>query len=304
MMASVAEFAGVPPLRGELLRDVPMARFTSWRVGGPADELYRPVDVADLGHYLAALPDRAPDPVWVGLGSNLLVRDGGIRGSVVCLSKSLQGIRRVAPDRLRVEAGATCARVARRGAKEGLAGGEFLAGIPGTLGGALAMNAGAFGGQTWDLVRAVEVINRNGRRETRRPPAYRIAYREVVGPPREWFTAAELQLLPGESGQIRDGMRKVLRQRRASQPLDMPSAGSVFRNPPGDYAARLIEQCGLKGTRRGDAVVSGRHANFIVNLGSATARDIEALIGHVAAVVLEATGVLLQPEVHIVGEPA
>ena len=288
-------------LRGELVRGFPMARLTSWRVGGPADELFRPADAQDLAVYLKQLTPERPDPVWVGLGSNLLVRDGGIRGPVICLSRSLQQIRRAAPDRLRVEAGATCARVARRALKEGLAGGEFLAGIPGTMGGALAMNAGAFGGETWGLVCAVEVINRRGEREMRRPEAYRTGYRQVVGPAGEWFIAAELRFERGEGAAIRQRMREVLRKRRDSQPLDQPSAGSVFRNPPGDFAARLIEGCGLKGQRKGGAEVSDRHANFIVNRGDASAADIEMLIETVIRVVREQTGVALVPEVRIVG---
>ena len=303
MSAACATVTG-PPLRGELARDVPLARFTSWRVGGNADELFRPADAADLALYLAHLPPGAPDPVWIGLGSNLLIRDGGIPGPVVCLDRSLRAISRSAPRRLRVEAGATCARVARYAAKEGLAGGEFLAGIPGTMGGALAMNAGAFGAETWDRVCAVEVINRSGARETRYPPVYRIGYRQVAGPHAEWFLAAQLQFETGAVAAIRQRMREVLRKRRASQPLDKPSAGSVFRNPPGDFAARLIERCGLKGIREGGAQVSDRHANFIVNLGDATAGDIETLIERVATRVRQQTGVTLVPEVRIVGVSA
>lgn len=290
-----------PALRGELLHGVPLHRHTSWRVGGPADEFFRPADIPDLARYLAGLAPHSPDPLWLGLGSNLLVRDGGVRGAVICLSRSLQDIRRVGPDRLRVEAGVTCARIARRSAKEGLAGGEFFAGIPGTLGGALAMNAGAFGGQSWDLVEAVEVVDRRGRREARRPPVYKVGYRAVVGPPGEWFVAAELRFKPDAVGAVRQRIRDVLRRRRQTQPLDMPSAGSVFRNPPGDFAARLIESCGLKGCRVGDAEVSPRHANFIVNRGEARAADIEALIERVAREVSQRTGVTLQPEVRIVG---
>ncbi len=288
-------------LRGKLLHDEPMARHTTWRIGGPADRYYQPADIDDLAEYLSQLPEGEP-VLWLGLGSNLLVRDGGIRGSVIATSGMLDQLEIVGSDRLRAEAGVSCAKVARFAARHGLTGAEFLAGIPGTLGGALAMNAGAFGGETWSIVRAVETLDRHGQRHRRTPDEYEIGYRHVRGPVGEWFVAAELQLRPGdtEAGQAR--IKELLAKRGATQPTKQANAGSVFRNPEGDFAARLIEACGLKGVCEGAACVSEKHANFIVNTGGATAAQVEALIQRVADTVERQQGVRLVREVHIVGE--
>jgi UDP-N-acetylmuramate dehydrogenase len=182
-----------------------------------------------------------------------------------------------------------------------LVGGEFLAGIPGTLGGALAMNAGAFGGETWSLVRRVETIDRRGVRRWRAPADFQVGYRQVRGPAGEWFVTAELQLQAGDGEAGLQRVKELLERRNATQPIGLPSCGSVFRNPPGDHAARLIEACGLKGTRRGGACVSAKHANFIINEGTASAADIEDLIRYVAETVERMQGVCLVPEVHVVG---
>lgn len=287
--------------RGRILLNEPLARYTTWRVGGPADCLYRPEDLTDLAHYLVVLP--AGEPLfWLGLGSNLLVRDGGIRGTVVNTRGKLSVQRRLEPDLVYVECGTQCAQVARFCSAEGLTGGEFLAGIPGTMGGALAMNAGAFGGETWNLVRRVHTVNRQGEVRARPAGDYQVGYRTVVAPAGEWFVAAELELKQGEVETGRERIRELLARRAQTQPLNRPSCGSVFRNPPGDYAARLIDVCGLKGCCMGGAVVSEKHANFIINKGDATAADIEMLILHVKKKVLEEHGVELVPEVRIVGE--
>ncbi|PKM45943.1 MAG: UDP-N-acetylenolpyruvoylglucosamine reductase [Gammaproteobacteria bacterium HGW-Gammaproteobacteria-1] len=288
-------------LRGVLLENEPMARHTTWRVGGPAERYYQPADIADLAQFLAALPGDEP-VFWVGLGSNLLVRDGGIRGTVIATSGLLNGIGQVDAVTVRVEAGVSCAKVARFCARLGLTGAEFLAGIPGTMGGALAMNAGAFGGETWRLVRAVETLDRNGQLRERSAADYSVGYRAVQGPEGEWFVAAVLELAMGDTDAAAARIRELLDKRAASQPTQQPNAGSVFRNPPDDYAARLIESCGLKGRCVGSACVSTRHANFIVNTGGASAADIEALIELVAATVQQQSGVSLVREVHIVGE--
>ncbi|MGE0370521.1 MAG: UDP-N-acetylmuramate dehydrogenase [Gammaproteobacteria bacterium] len=289
-------------LRGILRHGEPMARHTSWRVGGPAEHYFEPADLDDLTVYLGTL---APDePVlWVGLGSNLLVRDGGIRGSVIVTNGVLDAITHVSDTVVQAGAGAPCAKVARYCASAGLAGAEFLVGIPGTMGGALAMNAGAFGGETWRLVTAVDTIDRHGRLTRRLPGEYETGYRSVRGPAGEWFIAAQLQLQPGDAGQARARIKELLARRTDLQPTGQPSCGSVFRNPPGDYAGRLIEACGLKGTRIGGAEVSRKHANFIVNDGGASAADIEALILRVRETVERLQGVQLMPEVRIVGEP-
>lgn len=289
-------------LRGSLLRDEPMARHTTWRVGGPADRFYIPADADDLAEFLRSLPAEEP-LLWLGLGSNLLVRDGGIRGTVIATAKALNALARTDATHVRVEVGVPCAILARFCAREGLAGAEFLVGIPGTFGGALAMNAGCFGGETWQVVETVETMDRTGRSHVRRPEEFEVGYRHVRGPRDEWFVAANLRLAPGDGDELTTRMRNLLDKRSASQPTQQANAGSVFRNPPGDFAGRLIEASGLKGFCIGGACVSEKHANFIVNTGAATAADIEALILHVIERVEAQHGVRLETEVRVVGEP-
>mgnify|MGYP002278258049 CR=1 FL=1 len=288
-------------LRGELSSDEPMSAHTSWRVGGPADQCYRPADLEDLQQFLAAL---APDePVtWVGLGSNLLVRDGGIRGTVILPFGGLDTLESVDSGRVRAGAGVACARVARFAARAGLTDAEFLAGIPGTMGGALAMNAGAFGGETWSLVASVQTLDHQGELHQRKRTDYEVSYRTVSGAKNEWFVATDLQLQAGDSAAAQSRIRSLLERRSATQPTQQPSCGSVFRNPPGDFAACLIESCGLKGEQIGGARVSEKHANFIVNLGSASAADIETLIRYVQRQVQQRHDVRLHMEVRIIGE--
>ncbi len=288
-------------LRGQLLRNESMSRHTSWRVGGPAEHLYIPADLDDLAAFLRGLPPQEP-LCWVGLGSNLLVRDGGVRGTVIMTSGALNGLELLAPDVVRAEAGVAGAKVARFSVEHGLRGAEFLAGIPGTVGGALAMNAGAFGGETWNIVQAVETLDRTGSRHTRTPADYRIGYRQVAGPAGEWFVAAHFRLTPNAAGEGKTLIKSLLARRGATQPTQLPNAGSVFKNPPGDHAARLVEAAGLKGACEGGACVSELHANFIVNRGNATAADIERLIARVQAEVQARFGVALEVEVRVVGE--
>ncbi len=288
-------------LRGELTVNEPMSAHTSWRVGGPADRCYKPADLEDLQNFLGTLPvDEAV--LWVGLGSNLLVRDGGIRGTVILPFGGLDLLQVLDGKRLRVGAGVTCAKVARFAARTGLTGAEFLAGIPGTMGGALAMNAGAFEGETWPLVREVQTIDHQGELHRRAHSDYQVSYRSVSGPRNEWFVSVDLQLKAGDVNAAQERIRALLERRNATQPTRQPSCGSVFRNPDNDFAARLIESCNLKGERIGNAQVSEKHANFIVNLGQAKAADIEALIRYVQQRVQEQHGVRLQTEVRIVGE--
>ena len=281
-------------------RDEPMSRHTSWHVGGPAELFFTPRDRDDL---LAFLPTVAADaPIhWVGLGSNLLVRDGGLPGVVICTQGTLDGLERISETQVRAGAGVTCARIARQCSKWGLGPAEFFAGIPGTLGGALAMNAGAFGGETWRHVENVTTVDRSGHTHSRARAAYRVGYREVSAPvAEEWFIEAQLSFehRPGTHG---DEIKKLLERRRAAQPIGEWSCGSVFTNPANDHAARLIEVTGLKGLRIGDASVSTKHANFIINHGKASAADIEQLIARVREAVRAAHGVELRPEVRIVG---
>ena len=289
-------------LRGEMLLDEPLSRHTTWRVGGPARRFYRPADSRDLIAFLQMLEPEEP-LLWLGLGSNLLVRDGGFPGTVIATQGRLMGLE-TANGLIRAEAGVPCAQVARFAARAGLTGVEFLAGIPGTLGGALAMNAGAFGGETWQQVSLVETVDRRGAVRERHPDEFDIGYRQVRGVEGEWFLAAWLKLEQGDTTTASRRIRELLEKRAASQPTKQPSCGSVFRNPEGDYAARLIEAAGLKGTCVGGAQVSEKHANFIINTGSARAADIERLIEHVQQVVEQKSGVQLVPEVHRVGVEA
>ena len=294
---------GTLDLRGELRLDEPMARHGGWRVGGPARRFYRPADRADLAAFLAAL-EPGEELLWVGLGSNLLVRDGGIDGTVICLQGVLDRVETRGDRLVFAEAGATGAAVARHCARAGLLGLEFLAGIPGTLGGALAMNAGAHGDEIWPRVVHVETVARDGVVLTRLPEEFEVGYRHVVGPAGEWFLAALLRLEAGDPAVSQARIRDLLARRGATQPTSQPSCGSVFKNPPGDHAGRLVEAAGLKGLRVGGAIVSPKHANFVVTEAGATAADVEALIALVQERVLAAHGVRLQTEVRIVGRHA
>ncbi len=291
-----------PEFASRVLHDVSMARHTSWHVGGPADIFFTPRDQADLAAFVRQLPLDVP-LLWIGLGSNLLVRDGGIRGAVIATHGALGAFERLSATRIHVEAGVPCARIARQCVKWGLGPAEFFAGIPGTVGGALAMNAGAWGGETWCHVVEVDVLDRRGTRHTRRCTDYEIGYRHVKGPGNEWFIAARLEFerTPGVNTAA---IRELLDKRKETQPIGEWSCGSVFINPPGDHAARLIEAAGLKGLRIGDASVSGKHANFIINHGRALAADVEALIQAVQSTVARVHGTLLHTEVRIVGEAA
>jgi UDP-N-acetylmuramate dehydrogenase len=288
-------------LKGTLLYNEPLSKYTSWRVGGPASQMYIPEDKADLIAFISSLP-AGEQLFWMGMGSNLLVRDGGIRGTVINTRSRLKNMYLLDGERVYVETGVPCAHVARFCSELGLIGAEFLAGIPGTMGGALRMNAGAFGGETWSIVELVEMINAQAEVVLRGKEAFEVAYRSVKGVENEWFLSAQLQLIKGDSEASQRQIKTLLEKRNASQPTNKPTCGSVFKNPPGDFAARLIEACGLKGYQIGGAVVSEKHANFIVNLGNATACDIEKLIEHIQTMVNTQCGVELQTEVCRVGE--
>jgi UDP-N-acetylmuramate dehydrogenase len=297
------------PLRGTLKHDVPMRKYTSWRAGGTVERMFQPADLDDLLVFLRGLP--ADEPLYaVGLGSNLLVRDGGMHGTVLMLHGTLGGLHLEMDGSVYAEAGVPGAKLARFAALHDMQGGEFFAGIPGSLGGMLAMNAGCYGSETWEKVLRVQTVNRYGVVHIRTAADYEIGYRHVAkskdssatGEASEFFIAAWLQFSRGDGESSRQGIKGLLSKRIATQPLNKPNAGSVFRNPPGDHAARLIEQCGLKGRQIGGAQVSEKHANFIVNIGAATAEDIENLILEVQATVEKQTGIRLHPEVRIVGE--
>jgi UDP-N-acetylmuramate dehydrogenase len=287
-----------------MLHDEPMSRHVSWRAGGVAQSLYRPADLADLQQFLRQMP-AGEALLAIGLGSNLLVRDGGFRGTVLQMVGALTELR-MENELIYAQAGVPGAKLARFAATNNLCGAEFFVGIPGTLGGMLAMNAGCYGGEAWQKVVRVQVLTRSGELLERTPQEYEIGYRhvELHGASEEFFVGAWLKLETGDVEKARQDIKVLMEKRSASQPLNLPNAGSVFRNPEGNHAAKLIEGCGLKGKKIGGAQVSEKHANFIVNTGGATAADIENLINEVQAMVLQQTGVELHPEVRIVGEKA
>lgn len=270
-------------------------------MGGAAEFLYLPDGIDTLATFLAtrSLNEKI---TWLGLGSNVLIREAGISGLLIVTHPGLGSMDWVGGGLLRVEAGVPCPKIARFCTKQGWVGAEFLAGIPGTFGGALAMNAGAFGGETWDLVHQVETVSREGIMRKCDKKAFSVGYRSVKGPEAEWFIAGTIALQKGDAAASFARIKKMLDRRVQTQPIELPNCGSVFRNPPGDFAARLIETAGLKGLREGNAVVSEKHANFIVNMGGATASDIEVLIHKVMEVVKEKHGVKLVREVRILGD--
>lgn len=314
--ASGGAISNLPAARGETRLHEPMARHVSWRAGGCAERVYIPADIGDLAEYLRGLPADLP-VAFAGLGSNLLVRDGGIQGVVVLLHGALKRI--ALESRLKgtswenepvegygvvyAEAGVASPKLARFAASHDLVGAEFMAGIPGTVGGALAMNAGCYGAETWDVAAQVLTLDRQGQLTERSAAEYTLDYRHVAlnSGAEEWFVGGWFRLPRGDGAVSRQRIKDLLNRRIASQPLNLPNAGSVFRNPPGDFAARLIESCGLKGMRIGGAQVSEKHANFIVNTGGATAADIEDLIDEVEYLVGKRTGVRLIREVRIIG---
>ena len=289
--------------KSQLLKNEPLARYTSWRVGGRADKLFIAENLVELQAFLQSL-DKAEPIVFMGLGSNLLVRDGGVRGTVVVMHQALSDLR-MDNNLIYAESGVTCGKLARFSATNAKTGAEFMAGIPGTVGGALAMNAGCYGSETWNIVHQVLTINRRGETKVRNVAEFIASYRHVEMPvPNEWFLGAWFKLQVGNVDESLKKIKNLLATRLASQPLNLPSAGSTFRNPHGDFAARLIEASDLKGYQIGGAQVSPKHANFIVNVGDCTALDIELLIRHMKDEVLAKQGVALQQEVRVIGEYA
>ncbi len=288
-------------LRGLTLSNESLAKYTSWRVGGNAERMYIPADRQDLQQFISGLA--VDEPVfWLGLGSNLLIRDGGIRGTVINVRGKVKQMKLLDDTRVYVECGVPSAHVARFCSEHGLSGVEFLAGIPGTMGGALKMNAGAFGGETWNRVESVEMMPVGGKVTQKNADKFEVGYRTVKGVGNDCFLAVILKLSSNTNQAGQAKIKKLLAQRAATQPTNQPSCGSVFRNPANDFAARLIEATGLKGYSIGGAEVSQKHANFIVNTGNATAADIEQLIEYVQSEVASKQGVELHTEVCVIGD--
>lgn len=292
-------------MRGIFKKNYSLAKFTSWKIGGVAEYFYQPKNLADLAEFLR---DWQKEPITVlGAGSNVLIRDGGILGLTIYLRDALCNSNnfKIEGDNTayRVGAGEMLQNFVHVLSEDDMAKAMFLAGIPGTVGGALAMNAGAYGDFIWNYVVAVETIDRKGLVRTRKPTEFKVSYRNVSGliENQEWFSAATFRFTCDTKENARQLMLNILQKRRNAQPLDEPSCGSVFRNPEGDYAARLIEASNLKGKRFGDAEISMKHANFIVNKGNATAKDVEALMDFIQKTVLQEHGVKLIPEVKILG---
>ena len=293
-------------VRGRVALNAPMEGLTTLGVGGPADLLVYPADREDLTDLVAHLAERRIPWLVLGNGSNLVVRDGGIRGAVVSLAEGFRGLeRRDGPGgdpRVYAEAGVGLRRLVRWCVDQGIAGLEALAGIPGTVGGAVAMNAGAWGTEIGERVLELEVLSPGGETRVLGRPELRFRYRGLDLPPGHVVLAALLEGEPADPDEVRTRTRELHRRRQDTQPVRERSAGSVFRNPPGEAAGRLIESCGLKGVRVGDAEVSRIHANFIVNLGHATASQVVALMGMIQERVYVKHGIRLEPEVRIVGD--
>ncbi len=296
MMAKIK----TPETRGKLLFNESLSRYNTWGVGGNAQCVFHPADLEDLSNFLANTDKDVPI-TWLGLGSNVLIRDGGIKGVVIVTQTGLKQIR-FELESVYAEAGVACAKLARATVAKKLIGVEFMAGIPGTVGGALAMNAGAFGGQTWPRVKNVEVINRSGQIIKRSSEEYEYGYRHVKQFDAEWFVGASFDLELDQQGKKVISIKELLAQRADTQPIGKKNCGSVFKNPQQGYAANLIEQSGLKGFAIGGACVSTKHANFIINEGGATAEDIEQLMRHVQLTVKQKSNVDLEPEVKFLGD--
>ncbi len=288
-------------VEGVLLHDEPMDRHTSWRVGGKAEMFYVPTDKASLVQLMCQLPGNVP-VFWFGLGSNLLVRDAGIPGMVVCTFKGMDEIERVDKESVYAQAGVASAKLAKFCARRGLVGAEFLAGIPGSFGGAVAMNAGAFGGDTWSMIERIECLDREGNIAWFEKSEISYQYRYVDLPENNWIIGAQIKLKSIKGLDLGRRIRELLKTRGSSQPVQSANAGSVFKNPENDHAARLLEEVGMKGRAIGGAEYSTKHANFIINKGNANASDIEALIELGRKAVKQRFGIELEPEVRIVGQ--
>lgn len=290
-----------------LQQNVLLKHLNTWRVGGSAEYFIEPESPEQLADFFLQQKDRFSQITWIGLGSNVLISDEGLKGLVICTTK-LNNLCLLESNLVYAQAGVPCAKLSKFCAKNKLTGGAFFAGIPGTMGGALAMNAGAFGGETWPLVYQTDILDNLGKITRQDAAAFKYAYRHVQpassNQPTNFlgFVAGIFKFESDEQGtDLEKSVRELLRKRNETQPIGTFNCGSVFRNPTGDYAARLIEFCGLKSTRIGGAVVSPKHANFIINEDNATAEDVYRLITKVKNTVFQETGVTLIPEVKFLG---
>jgi UDP-N-acetylmuramate dehydrogenase len=306
MMARPKESASalitqLPPVRGRLTENAPIGRQTWFGVGGSAEVMFRPADAEDLAAFLALLPAGIPMTV-IGVGSNLLVRDGGIAGVTVRLGRSFASID-IKQDEVRVGAGALDRIVAFAAAKAGLAGLEFLSGIPGTIGGSLRMNAGAYGSEVRDVLVSATGLDETGRRHTIDCDGMQLSYRHCGVDPCWIFIEARLRGAANNRDVITRRLAEIRASREATQPVRARTGGSTFRNPPGEAAWRLIDAAGCRGLVRGGAMVSEKHANFLINTGTATAADLEGLGEEVRRRVYEVRGILLEWEIRRIGIP-
>jgi UDP-N-acetylmuramate dehydrogenase len=295
--------ATMPKLRGRLLENQSLAELTWFRVGGPAQALFMPEDEADLAHFLAQLPDQVPVNV-IGLGSNLIVRQGGVPGVVIRLGRGFNAVQIEPGARVRVGAAVPDVKVARAAQEAGISGLAFFRGIPGAIGGALRMNGGAYGGETKDVLIEARGIDRGGRLRLLGLADMHYSYRHCGVPDDIVFTQALLQGAAGDPSAIAAEMDKITESREATQPVKSRTGGSTFKNPPGQKAWQLIDAAGCRGLRIGDAQVSTMHCNFLINLGSATAADIETLGETVRARVKQSSGIDLEWEIKRIGIPS
>lgn len=292
----------LPALRGRVQADVPLAPLTWFRVGGPAEALVRPADAADLAAFLAALPHTVPVRV-LGACSNLIIRDGGLPGVTIRLARGFNAIATEA-DGVVAGAAALDVTVAEHAAAAGLTGIEFLSGIPGTIGGAVAMNAGAYGGDLAGVVDWVEIVAREGAERRMNAAELAFAYRNARLPAGAVVTRVRLRARPGAPSAIAARMAEIRTAREASQPVRARTGGSTFRNPSPEVKAwELIDAAGCRGLERGGAIVSEKHCNFLINTGGATAADLEGLGEEVRRRVFAASGVTLEWEIHRIGVP-
>jgi UDP-N-acetylmuramate dehydrogenase len=292
--------AAMPALRGRLMQNQPLAELTWFRVGGPAQVLFMPEDEADLAYFLAQLPDQIPVTV-IGLGSNLIVRDGGVPGVVIRLGRGFNAVTIEPGERVRAGAAVPDVKVARAAQEAGIAGLAFLRGIPGAIGGALRMNGGAYGGETKDALIEARAVDRRGRVRLLSVDEMHYSYRHCGVPDDIIFTQALFQGAAGDATAIAAAMDQITESREATQPIKSRTGGSTFKNPPGQKAWQLIDAAGCRGLEVGDAQVSILHCNFLINLGSARAADIEDLGETVRARVRESSGVDLEWEIKRIG---